>query len=231
MVLCGFFWGLCFQKIEGLELFDLMLLMAASLGLPMAAPLFLGIFFKKTPPWAGWSTMLAGFIPATILGLLFQFDVVVQFFWQNQEMTSADLIAMICRASDLSPREIGDLKIIITTGVVTVVCCGWFFMSMLFYRKDKTAYVEQVDRFFKDMETPIQTEEHELGVYDNEARQSGVLGNLCLVYGIFILLLVLIPNEPSGRLIILCCGLVVIGISALLKHLATRSRKKSLMEK
>ena len=34
-------------------------------------PLFLGIFFKKTPPWAGWSTMVAGFVPAAILGLLF----------------------------------------------------------------------------------------------------------------------------------------------------------------
>jgi len=225
------FLGLGFQHVKGLELFDLMLLMAASLGLPTAAPLFLGIFFKKTPPWAGWSTMLAGFIPALIIGLLFQVDGVVQFLWQDPSMTSNALIGMICHVPDLNPREIGDLKIILTTGVVTVICCGWFFFSMLFYRKDNKAYVEQVDKFFKDMETPIQEQEHELSVYDNEARQSNVLGNLCLVYGLFVLLLVLIPNEPVGRLIIFCCGLVIAGIGLLLKYLAKRSREKALIEK
>ena len=68
---------------------------------------------------------------------------------------------------------------------------------MLFYRKDEQPYVEQVDDFFKDMATPIQPEEQELGDHDNESRQCTVLGNLCLVYGAFILLLVLIPNEAS----------------------------------
>lgn len=230
MLIYGAAWillGLGFQNIKGLELFDLILLMAASIGLPLAAPLFLGIFFKKTPPWAGWSTMLAGFIPATILGLLFQFDAVVQWLWQNPQMTSADLIGLICRTPDLNPREIGDLKISITTGVVAVICCGWFFMSMLFYRRDEKPYVDRVDEFFKDMATPVQAEEHELGVYDNEARQCGVLGNLSFVYGVFILLLVLIPNAPAGRLIIFCCGAVVTSIGVGLKYLAARSRRKA----
>jgi SSS family transporter len=223
--------GLCFQQIKGLRLFDLTLLMAASIGLPLAAPLFLGIFFKKTPPWAGWSTMLAGFIPAVIAGLLFQIDGVVQFLWQNPEMVTGDLIKLICRTPDLSPLEVGDMKIVLTTAVVTIVCCGWFFVSMLFYRKDEKPYVDDVDKFFTDMQTPVGADEHEFCVYDNEARQSNVLGNLCLVYGIFILLLVLIPNKPAGRVIIFCCGGVIAVIGQFLRIYARRLKVKSLKGK
>ena len=219
--------GLCFQHVKGLNLFDLLLLMAASIGLPMAAPLFLGIFFKKTPPWAGWSTMLAGFVPASILGLLFQVNGVSQWLWQDPEMNSSKLVTLICQCPDLNPREIGDLKIAITTGVVCIVSVGWFFLTMLFYRKDEKPYVDLVEDFFQDMHTPIQTEEHELDVYDNEARQCGVLGNLCFVYGVFVTLLILIPeNNIQERLIILCCGGVITVIGLLLKHLAKRSCMK-----
>ena len=119
----------------------------------------------------------------------------------------------------MNSREVGDLKIAIATGVVAVVCVGWFFLTMLFYRKNEQPYVEQVDDFFKDMATPIRPDEHELGGHDNESRQCAVLGNLCLVYGAFIMLLVLIPNEASGRLIILSCSGIVVAIGLALRML------------
>ncbi len=103
--------------------------------------------------------MVAGFVPAAILGLLFQFEGVVQWLWQNPEMTTAEVIRMIWRTPDLNAREIGDLKLAITTGVVAAVSVGWFFFSMLFYRKDEKPYVDQVDEFFHDMNTPIKPEE------------------------------------------------------------------------
>jgi len=229
MLLYGMIWillGLCFQQVKGLELFDLLLLIAAATGLPLAVPLFLGIFFKKTPPWAGWSTMVAGFVPAAILGLLFKVNPVVQWLWQNPEMTTDDVIRIIWQTPDLNAREIGDLKIAITTGVVAVICMGWFFLTMLFYRKDEKPYVDQVDEFFTDMATPVQAHELELGDHDNESRQCTVLGNLCLVYGAFILLLILIPNEQSGRLITFCCGAIITGIGLFLKTLSKRSQEK-----
>ena len=225
MLTYGAIWillGLCFQQVKGLELFDLLLLIAAATGLPLAVPLFLGIFFKNTPPWAGWSTMVAGFVPAAILGLLFKVELVVQWLWQDPKMTTDDVIRIVWRSADLNAREIGDLKIAITTGVVALFSAGWFFLTMRFYRKDEQPYVENVDRFFDDMATPIQPDEQELGGHDNESRQCAVLGNLCLVYGAFILLLALIPNESSGRLIILCCSSVVVGIGLALKGLARR---------
>ncbi len=229
MLLYGMIWillGLCFQQVKGLELFDLLLLIAAATGLPLAVPLFLGIFFKKTPPWAGWSTMMAGFVPAAILGLLFKVNPVVQWLWQNPEMTTDDVIRMIWQTPDLNAREIGDLKIAITTGVVAVICTGWFFLTMLFYRKDEKPYVDQVEEFFTDIATPVQAHELELGDHDNESRQCTVLGNLCLVYGTFILLLILIPNELTGRLIIFCCGVIITGIGLFLKTLSKRSQEE-----
>jgi len=230
MLIYGVIWillGLCFQQVKGLELFDLLLLIAAATTLPLAAPLFLGIFFKKTPPWAGWSTMVAGFVPAAILTLLFKVNPVVQWLWRNPEMTTNDVIIMIWQTPDLNPREIGDLKLAITTGVVAAICTGWFFLTMLFYRKDEKPYVDQVDEFFTDMATPVQADEQQLGGHANEARQCKVLGNLCLVYGAFILLLIFVPNEPIGRLIIFCCGAIITGVGLILKALSKRSRKRT----
>ena len=98
---------------------------------------------------------------------------------------------------------------------------------MLFYRKDEQPYVDQVDEFFTDMATPIRADEQELGEHDNESRQSKVLGNLCFGYGIFILLLIFVPNEPAGRLIIFCCGAFISGIGLILKSLSKRSQEKT----
>ena len=229
MLIYGVIWillGLCFQQVKGLELFDLLLLIAAATTLPLTVPLFLGIFFKRTPPWAGWSTMVAGFVPASILALLFKVNPVVQWLWRDPEMTTNDVIMMIWRNPDLNPREIGDLKIAITTGVVAAVSMGWFFLTMLFYRKDEKPYIDQVDEFFTDMATPVQANELELGDHDNESRQCNVLGNLCLVYGVFIMLLIFIPNELSGRLIIFCCGAIIAGIGWILKTLSKRARNR-----
>ncbi|HOL32076.1 MAG TPA: hypothetical protein PK052_08840 [Anaerohalosphaeraceae bacterium] len=229
MLIYGAVWillGLAFQQVKGLKLFDMMLLMAASLGLPMAVPLFLGIFFKKTPPWTGWSTMLAGFLPAFFLGLLFQVDGVVQFLWQDPNRTTADLIRYVCRMPDLNASEVADMKIALTTGIVAVICCGWFFLSMLFYRKNDTPYIHQVSEFFQDMARPIGPDEYELDMHANELRQCTVLGNLCLIYGCFVALLVFVPNKPAGRLIILCCGSIITGIGLALRYAAGRSAAK-----
>ena len=63
-----------------------------------------------------------------------------------------------------------------------------------------------------------------LGGHDDESRQCAVLSNLCLVYGGFVLLLVLIPNPLAGRLIILCCSSIVAAIGLFLKSLSRRYR-------
>ena len=54
--------------------------------------------------------------------------------------------------------------------VVAMICTGWFFLTMLLYRKNEKPYVDQVDEFFTATTTHVQTHELELGDHDKEAR-------------------------------------------------------------
>jgi len=54
-----------------------------------------------------------------------------------------------------------------------------------------------------------------------------LLGALCLVYGGFILLLMLIPNTSGGRLAFLFCGGVMFSVGVAL-HLAGKRKLKAV---
>ena len=71
------------------------------------------------------------------------------------------------------------------------------------------------------MNTPIDFET-EVGA-GKDSMQSKTLGVLCLIYGGFVLLMVLVPNDLTGRLAFLFCGGLIAGIGWLL----FKSSKKS----
>ena len=197
------------------DLFDLVLRTAASIGIPMTIPLFYGIFFKKTPSWAAWSTMLVGIIPSITMLIL---------FWEP-----ANAAAMFNR--EFSPdkpfagQEIPDMILAVTTGGLFAICTIWYFGTMLFYRKDKQEYVKQVDAFFEEMNTPID-KAVESDDFDNDVRQYAVLGNLCLIYGAFVLLLILIPNPMQARLCITFCGCMIAGAGLIIKAIGAYKKRK-----
>ena len=202
--------GLIFVNFPGLKLFDLILICAASIGLPAAIPLFFGMFIKRTPPWAGWSTMVIGFVFALLMRLV-DHDVINALFRPGTPFTG---------------QEFDDLNIALTTGVLTSVCVGWYCLTMVFYRHDGTAYEKQVNEFFTEMTTPVDTDEEHGPTYDSDARQYNVLGTLCLIYGGFVLLLVLVPNPLTGRLMIFAVGGVIAVAGLILRSIA----KKILMK-
>jgi len=214
MLVYGVLWilvGLYFQHYKALPLFDLVLILAASIGLPVAVPLFLGILIKKTPSWTGWSSMLIGLVGAIVMRFILT-DNMIKILW---------------RCPDLNKNEIDDLNIAITTAVVAFLCFGWFFLSMLFYKKNDSEYVEQVDRFFKEMDTPISETENELD-QDCDVRQYRVIANLCIIYGSFLLLLILIPNKLFGRFLIVICGGFMVGAGIILKLIGNHIKKRVL---
>ena len=61
-VLCA----LSFAAACGMGQFELVLLVGALLGIPLAVPLFWGILFKKTPQWAAGCSIIAGFSASLI---------------------------------------------------------------------------------------------------------------------------------------------------------------------
>ncbi len=218
-----FFYGLIwiivalgFKSIKGLALFDLMLIVAASVGIPTAVPMFFGIFVKKTPSWSGWSTMLIGFVFSIALRFLLK----PEFIEQLMKFTTANAVA-------LSKSELADLNIAITTAVLFVVCTSWFFVTILFYRGKNEAYKKQVEYFFEEMNTPIKMEFEHVPSYDNDLRQEKVMGNLCMVYGGFIFLLLLIPNTFKSRLAIFICGLFIFVLGILIGKNSSKKVRKT----
>ncbi len=204
-----------FKSFKSLPLFDLLLLAAASIQIPMTVPQFLGMFVRRTPPWAGWSTMVAGFIVS--IGLRFAL--------------TADLFnALFSPAAPFSPRELGDLNIATTTAALFAVCASWFFATKLFYRRTSGEYERQVDQFFAEMKTPIDRAIERVPENDDD-RQRRVLGDLCLVYGGFVMSLLLIPNSAQARLLILFCGLLLAAPGAVMRVKSRRLKNRGAENK
>ncbi len=206
----GLLWiatAFAFANLKDVPLFDMLLLAAASVQIPTTVPLFFGMFVKRTPPWAGWSTMVVGFT----FSLLLRFVLTPHFF-----------AAVLSPSTPFSPRELGDLNIATTTAVLCTVCITWFFATKFFYRASDQEYVEHVERFFADMRTPIDPAVEHGSEYASDSKQYAMLGNQCLVYGVFIYALLLIPNSAAARVATLCCATLLAGSGALLKGIGRR---------
>jgi hypothetical protein len=121
----------------------------------------------------------------------------------------------------LNPQELGDMNIAVTTAILFVVCSGWYFLSMLFAGRDSEDY-RHADAFFKEMNTPVDPKTDHIPSYDNDARQYNVLGNLCLIYGGFILLIIVLPNEPLGYVCLAACGGIIGAIGFVLRLMGRR---------
>ncbi len=203
--------AMLFSQIKELQLFDLILIVAASIGLPAALPLMYGMFVKRTPAWTGWSTMMIGFIVSLIDRAVLKPDF-IQGIWGTVE--------------PLTKRELGDMNIALTTGTIFFACTAWFFFTTLFHKYSHKEYKKQVDHFFAEMNTPIdRVAEHEPD-YENDTRQYGVLANLCLAYGGLTLLLLAVPNDLYARILIVICGGIVVVVGMILRVISKRIASK-----
>jgi len=201
--------ALSMQHLKQVGLFNLMLLASACVGIPTAIPLFFGIFVKRTPSWAGWSTVLIGLFFSVTMQLMLTDDFIRQ-------------IGQWFSTVELNVLEIGDLNIAITTGVNVAVCTIWFFATMLFYKSGPSEYNQRVDKFFQEMNTPVSTEEEQTPAYQSNYRQLNLMGNLCLIYGASILAMLFFPNSMTSRFYIAICGVFVSGLGAIMRFVAYR---------
>jgi len=206
LIIIGF--GMFFSTLKSMPLFNLILLAAACTGLPLCIPMFLGIFIKKTPHWAAWSTALVGFIVAVFMQLWGV--ALVTAYWPEPLTNSGSK----------------DLNVAATTAVITVFCVAWFIFSMNFYKQVKPAIKTQLDHFFIEMDTPIDMTQEHNDTYDNDVRQYTVLGKVSAAYGTLIMLLALVPNTWIGHISFVCCGGFIAGIGFFLCHLGNRQKNK-----
>jgi solute:Na+ symporter, SSS family len=181
------------KKKKTITIFDLMTRFGALVAIPATIPMVLGLMFKGAPKWAGWSTVLVGLAGSLLIGHYFSPESMHdRFGWQ------------------MNTRESRDWPYAIGTFTNVAIGCGWFFLTFLFAKKRPAEEKQRVDEFFQRMHTPVDFEQEQGVGSDN--LQARVMGMLCLIYGGFILLLMLIPNPVGGRLAFAFCGLMVAGI-------------------
>ena len=106
-----------------------------------------------------------------------------------------------------------------TNMITTPLCVAYFFFVRRFYKPAKyPEYVKSVDELFVDMKTPVDFNK-ELGAEnDNSSQQAKTLGTLAVIYGVFIFLLIFVPNPLAGRLAIFGCSSVMLAVGGLLLY-------------
>jgi len=215
-----------FNRYRNLGLFDLLNQLGVSLWLPLAVPLFFGLFYKRTPSWSTWSTVLLGLATALCVNGLFSAGR-----WTpiadtaRYAYSGPDWIARLpVIGAGLLKEETTSLTLTLTVGFVALVCIGWFFFTSLFYERSTPAYKASVEEFFTRLRQPMGTREGE-GLKENLTIELSI-GRLCLIYGLFVILMAaVIPNALSGRLAFLFCGGVMALTGWLLvRHYSARTR-------
>jgi Na+/proline symporter len=193
-----------------MPLYTLVITIAAAVGLPQAVPLFLGIFVRRAPSVALWSTLAIGFACSLLMTFVVT-DGLLNRVWGSETIP-------------LSRFEINDLRVGVITGVLLMVCVGWFFLCTIVGRRiDSARRNAEVDAFFAEMNTPIDDAvEHAGASYESDERQYRVLGALSLTFGGFVAAMAALPNTPAGRLGLLFCGGTIAAVGGVLVLIARR---------
>ncbi len=191
---------------SGISLFDAYMYMYAFIGTGSGVVFVLGFFIKNTPKWSAWGTVVFN----TILSLVV-FSLVLGTKAQEVIPPRLEWVPW------LHSLYLYFVKVpfVVTTIIIIPCSVSFYLLSLRFYRRGADPKMdESVDKFFKDKETPVDFEK-EVG-HDNTAAQAGLIGSLSFAYGIFVLLIVLIPNDWIARCAILFCALVLMGIGGAL---------------
>ncbi|MEP4079420.1 sodium:solute symporter family protein [Haloferula sp.] len=193
--------GVYFSRMKDLPLFDLMMQFGGLVAVPMQVPLIWGILVRRVPDWASWASILVGLATSYLVKTYLTAE------WVNGALNLG---------MEFSGREEKDLTLIMAVVINLFVGSAFYLSTMLFY-KEPTDPVrrDEVDTLFKNLNTPVESSED--GSEKMDSNQGKSLGVLSMIYGGFILLLALIPNEATGRIAFLFCGGVLLLIGYALK--------------
>lgn len=190
-----------FNSLKHLSLFDLMMQVATLLQSPILVPLFFGMLIRRTPSWAPWATVIFG------LGVS----------WMVVDIFTPQYVMSWFGVEKLTGREISELKTIIPIVAHLVLTGGFFCLSTLFYKQAADKNLAATQDFFKDVEEEC-VADNEQDIVDRMQRNK--LGDLTIYMAVGLTLMVLIPNPLWGRLLFLCCALVVFAVGYALKRSA-----------
>jgi len=197
--------ALYFAQQEGRGIFEIMIQVGTLLSTPITIPLVWGMFIRQTPWWAGLFSIAC----ALFISCLAFFEIPLSYFGFSQ--TFSDGFEWNFQQQFFSVLGAG------TFG---------FFVSIIFAPKRDSDHRQMVDRFIRNMRTPIDFEK-EIGD-GNDASQLGVIGRFAAAIAGFVALLLLIPNPLEGRIAILVLALIIGAISALMIRAGNMHRRSDV---
>ncbi len=217
---------ICMESMRDMDLFDWAIKVGVLIGVPLTIPMAMGTVVKRTPFWAGWSTIMIGMLASITSGLMTMEKIpgwftkltglnrpFTQYFSEWRGWTEP-----------LTQREINDLNVVFYLALIMGVTSVWYFMTMLFYNKSSKKTHDQIEAFFTDLRTPIDHVSE--GTPNQDMMQYRIIGILTMVYGGIILLGMLIPNGMTGRMCFLFVGGVITFIGLLLYSTYLRKKKQ-----
>lgn len=203
--------GLFLNSLKTTSLYNMMMMVSSLIALPMLIPALLGYFIKKTPDWAAWATILVGAAVSYFVAFIVTPEMIQNIFHL---------------ATPLTAREFSDLQsLTLGVGLHACITLPFFLLTQLFYKGHSEERQKEVDLFFKNVETEVIADENDEEDLDN--RQREMLGKLILVMGIAVMLLVLVPNPMSQRIIFIFVGGIIAVVGVGLLASAKKSGKKA----
>ena len=192
------------QQTE-LNFFQLVLMISSMLLLPMSIPAMLAVLVRRTPDWAGWSTVaVGGLVSATVY---FGFDPTALPAWLG--------------GGDLSPREASDLKFAATVLAHLTLTSGYFFCTCLFYRPGRNPVRRrQLKAMFANMCRSLQPAEVTMA----DPLQARQLGALLMGLASLLLPLPWLAQGSQGFWLHAAIVLTVGAVGLALRRLAGASR-------
>ncbi len=201
--------ALLYSTWKDLGVFNLMFGFTALLGIPYAVPMVWCLLVRRVPDWAGWSTVLVGIAVGAVVGSAHTLFA----RWVSPDSGLAALL-----------QWTGSHHFAAVTIAGTVVSSLWFFgAAALFGHRIPPQRAAQIDRFFETMHRPVEPGAEAV----EEVNHRGTLGigRPCLAYGVFILLLMLLPNPLTGRLAIAFCAMFMLATGWGLTRTARMSQR------
>ncbi|MGK9067202.1 sodium:solute symporter family transporter [Stutzerimonas chloritidismutans] len=181
--------------------FDLVLMISSMLLLPMSIPAMLAVLVRRTPDWAGWSTVAVGGLVSA--GMYFGFGPSVLPAWLGGERLSA--------------REAGDLRFAATVVAHLLLTGGYFFATSLLYRaRVDRGRRQQLRRMFADMYRGLQPAE----MARVDPTQARLLGGLLMGLCVLLLALPWLAEDARGLWLHAAIALTVGTVGVALRRLA-----------
>lgn len=207
--------ALYFASRDDKGVFELMLNLGAMLALPLAVPMLLAMLIRKTPSWAALGSIGVG-LSVSAVG-----------FYSEALFGSGKPLTEWLMETPFYHQPLFGGKWAFSTVVFTNVTASaiGFFLTIPFWKTSSAEYHAKVDRFFKNMHTPIDFEK-EVGPA-NDLSQLNIMGAFAIIIGVFVCGLVLLDNPMAGRLGILFVGGFVAAVGLLFVWAARRSGAKT----